>query len=83
MLVAETITELRAYSSGIWGPAKSTKVTYGLGVDGRHGKLSTIIATYGKDFLINPSIDDDAYKLRVPSGTEIYDPSIDAVYQQP
>ncbi|MHB9038246.1 MAG: hypothetical protein ACYC64_16440 [Armatimonadota bacterium] len=75
----EYVTQIRNYGADTWGPAEYTLTDYG--ADGLTKKSTTL--TYGTDFQINVPISEDSLTLKLASGLEVYDESLDAQYTIP
>ncbi|MDO8588703.1 MAG: hypothetical protein Q7T82_16870 [Armatimonadota bacterium] len=70
--------EMRQHGEDVWGPLKHTVTVYK--EDG--SKTTEMIATYS-EFQYNIPISADELKLTLPSGTEVYDSTLDATYTVP
>lgn len=82
-LIFETNAEMRRYDSDLWGPAKAVRVQYGLDADGQYGQVLRQTIIYDTNFELNVPVNEDELKLTIPSGTEVFEELLDALYTVP
>ncbi|HET6453896.1 MAG TPA: hypothetical protein VFI02_05780 [Armatimonadota bacterium] len=83
-LIEEEITEVRDYGGGIWGPAKWTMQQWQIDESGKEPmKMMDTVLTYDPTYKLNPDVKDDELAIHPPSGTRIWDETLDATYKAP
>jgi hypothetical protein len=83
-LVAETVTDVRPYSVGIWGPAQHVSEQYRLKSDSEESYLAVrTTTTYDSDYQLNSPVSSNDLRIGLPSGTKVYDEVLQARYTVP
>jgi hypothetical protein len=82
-LYEEVKTELKEHEYGVWYPIKIIYDSYNVGEDGIPQKDRTATIEYDMDYVVNAPVNDNELVIDLPSGTRVYDETLDMSYKIP